>query len=217
MQQMDQHQCLDFDLPQEQRRAELAFDNLFNNGGGCMLGVLECRNHHGQTIVLKAFSSLKGGIRHIPGWVPHLLGERFFAEEVIPKQDEIKSLTSRMEQTEKGSPDWKSLFEKRKSMSQNLMSLMHQTYQLRNFRNESSSLPEAFEAEHGISGKVGQCCAPKLLVHAARSQLTPVGIAEFYWGDGTSASERTHMDFYPACKENCEPILGFILCGLEDK
>ena len=61
----------------------------------------------------------------------------------------------------------------------------------------------------------GDCCAPKLLDHAARNNLKPVGIAEFYWGPSNPSQTKKHGQFYPACRGKCEPILGHMLEGME--
>jgi tRNA pseudouridine32 synthase/23S rRNA pseudouridine746 synthase len=57
----------------------------------------------------------------------------------------------------------------------------------------------------------GDCCAPKLLADAARQDLTPLAIAEIFVGDTTMKKEG---EFYDACKDRCQPVLGFMLCGL---
>ena len=60
----------------------------------------------------------------------------------------------------------------------------------------------------------GDCCAPKLLQYAFLNQLTPIAIAEFWWGPSPKKQIRKHGYFYPACKSKCEPILGHMLTGL---
>jgi len=70
-----------------------------------------------------------------------------------------------------------------------------------------------------LSGNIptgaGECCAPKLLNYAALNGLKPVGLSEFYWGKENKSGTRQHKQFYPACVEKCQPILGFMLCGAE--
>ena len=39
-------------------------------------------------------------------------------------------------------------------------------------------------------------------------------MAEFWWGDSPKGEIRRHGQYYPACKHKCEPILGFMLQGL---
>lgn len=39
-------------------------------------------------------------------------------------------------------------------------------------------------------------------------------MAEFWWGDSPRTELRRHGYYYPACKSKCEPILQFMLQGL---
>jgi hypothetical protein len=98
---------------------------------------------------------------------------------------------------------------------------MQSLYCFHNFRGESRTLKDAFalgaSAKENITSGVGECCAPKLLNCAARSGLTPVGIAEFYWGGSNKSGSRKPGEFYPCCETRCQPILGFMLCGLNDE
>jgi tRNA pseudouridine32 synthase/23S rRNA pseudouridine746 synthase len=64
---------------------------------------------------------------------------------------------------------------------------------------------------------VGECCAPKLLNYAALNGLKPLGLSEFYWGKENKSGTRKHGEFYPACAEKCQPILGFMLCGIKER
>lgn len=77
-------------------------------------------------------------------------------------------------------------------------------------------IEEAFCEDKGIPTGTGDCCAPKLLNYAARNRLKPIGISEFFFGRENKSETRKHGEFYPSCKIKCEPILGFMLCGLED-
>jgi tRNA pseudouridine32 synthase/23S rRNA pseudouridine746 synthase len=70
------------------------------------------------------------------------------------------------------------------------------------FKNSSQGNPPA---------AAGECAAPKLLQFAFEYQLKPIAIAEFWWGSHTKNKEKTHKDFYPACKNRCRPILEFML------
>ena len=40
-------------------------------------------------------------------------------------------------------------------------------------------------------------------------------MAEFWWGDSPKGEIRRHGHYYPSCRHKCEPILGFMLQGLE--
>jgi tRNA pseudouridine32 synthase / 23S rRNA pseudouridine746 synthase len=138
------------------------------------------------------------------------------------------------------------LKQQRKTRSRQLQEQMHDAYRLMNFLGTSSSLRALMPA--GIPTGTGDCCAPKLLHYAASQRLTPIAMAEFWWGDGSSASltdqgrgdegtgrlgdwetekqvverSRNHQEskekfqgeFYGACMERCQPLMGFMLAGL---
>jgi tRNA pseudouridine32 synthase / 23S rRNA pseudouridine746 synthase len=95
---------------------------------------------------------------------------------------------------------------------------MHNAYQLMNFLGTSSSLRELMPA--GIPTGTGDCCAPKLLHYAASQGLKPIAMAEFWWGDGSvgvealGSKEKIQGEFYGACEERCQPLMGFMLAGL---
>lgn len=61
-------------------------------------------------------------------------------------------------------------------------------------------------------GGAGDCAAPKLLAAAYRAGLTPVALAEFWWGPPEAG--RLPGRFYPACRGKCGPLLPAMLTGL---
>ena len=62
---------------------------------------------------------------------------------------------------------------------------------------------------------VAQTTDDERLVEGLR-QRRLFGLAEFYWGRENRSGNRRHALFYPSCEEKCRPILGFMLCGLEE-
>ena len=64
-------------------------------------------------------------------------------------------------------------------------------------------------------GGTGDCCAPKLLQYAYQQGLKPVCMAEFWWGATTKTELRHHLNYYPACRGKCKPILTWMLQGLD--
>ena len=64
-------------------------------------------------------------------------------------------------------------------------------------------------------GGTGDCCAPKLLQYAYQQGLKPVCMAEFWWGATTRTELRHHLNYYPACRGKCKPILTWMLQGLD--
>jgi tRNA pseudouridine32 synthase/23S rRNA pseudouridine746 synthase len=105
------------------------------------------------------------------------------------------------------------LRKRRKTLSRNLQKQMHQLYSLKNFAGESQAIAQLLP--QGMPTGTGDCCAPKLLNYAATHHLTPLALAEFWWGKNTV--DKTVGEFYLACAERCQPILGFLLAGLEQK
>jgi tRNA pseudouridine32 synthase / 23S rRNA pseudouridine746 synthase len=111
------------------------------------------------------------------------------------------------------------LKQRRKLRSRQLQTQMHDAYRLMNFLGTSSSLRELMPA--GIPTGTGDCCAPKLLHYAASHQLKPIAMAEFWWGDGETGGlgdegtgRKIQGEFYGACVERCQPLMGFMLAGL---
>ena len=102
------------------------------------------------------------------------------------------------------------LKQQRKLRSREFQIQMHDAHRLMNFLGTSNSLRELMPA--GIPTGTGDCCAPKLLHHAASHQLKPIAMAEFWWGENNR--DKRQGEFYPACAERCQPLMGFMLSGL---
>ena len=64
-------------------------------------------------------------------------------------------------------------------------------------------------------GGTGDCCAPKLLQYAYQQGLKPLCMAEFWWGETTKTELRHHLNYYPACRGKCKPVLTWMLQGLD--
>jgi len=62
----------------------------------------------------------------------------------------------------------------------------------------------------------GDCCAPKLLHYAATHGLKPLAMAEFWWGTPSTQDHKISGEFYGACRDRCQPLMGFLLSGLEE-
>lgn len=107
--------------------------------------------------------------------------------------------------------------EKRRSDSEELQQWLFNNFKLLNARGEAKSLSKIFaDTSIGVppSG-TGECCAPKLL-HAAYQQcLTPMCMAEYWYGKAKGGEVRMHGRPYPACRGKCLPILSWMLNGLD--
>ncbi|MDH3349771.1 MAG: hypothetical protein OEM02_16915 [Desulfobulbaceae bacterium] len=186
---------------------------LFGPARGQMFGVLECEDDYGSVHVLRAFSGQYNGVWEVDGWVGPLLDVAGF-NAIVPEVDgEIKKLGRQIEQLVQGEQR-NQLIAQRRTLSRNLMKEIHGLYRLPNFRYDERLLGEVFGGP--IPTGTGDCCGPKLLNHAARNNLKPLSLAEFYWGKENRSGSKQHGSFYSSCKEKCGPIIGFMLCGIED-
>jgi tRNA pseudouridine32 synthase / 23S rRNA pseudouridine746 synthase len=103
------------------------------------------------------------------------------------------------------------LKQQRRDLSRQLQADLHAAYTLTNFAGESLSLNTFGPLPTGT----GDCCAPKLLHAAAQLGLKPLAIAEFWWGP--AQGDKQPGEFYGACAERCQPIMGFLLSGLSTR
>ena len=104
------------------------------------------------------------------------------------------------------------LKQQRKQLSRQLQTQMHAAYSLTNFYGKSQSLQQLFP--DGTPTGTGECCAPKLLHYAATHGLKPLAMAEFWWGN-SRVENKVQGEFYGACEERCQPLMGFLLSGLK--
>jgi len=194
----------------------LSLDYLYGPARGQMFGVLKYRDHRGVEGVLRAFSGQYNGLWHVPGWVGPILDAAEFARVIRFDEPRIKELTQRMGGLEVDDPLRLAMLAKRRELSRNLMERIFALYQLTNFNGRTSAMAEVFTGTAMPTG-TGECCAPKLLHHAAAHGLIPLGLAEFYVGRENRSATRRHGEFFAPCAEKCRPILGFLLCGLEER
>ena len=105
------------------------------------------------------------------------------------------------------------LKQRRKALSRQLQTQMHAVYSLTNFYGQSLSLQQLIPGGLMPTG-TGDCCAPKLLHYAATHSLKPLAMAEFWWGRPSADRDKVPGEFYGACTERCQPLMGFLLSGL---
>lgn len=106
---------------------------------------------------------------------------------------------------------------KRREKSALLQKWLFDQYQFLNINSEQKNLWHIFKEDLNITppAGAGDCAAPKLLQYAFQHNLKPIAMAEFWWGDSPASAIRKHLQFYPACRGKCEPILGHMLHGLK--
>lgn len=213
MQKLEAQKRIDLGKPSTVADPHFSTDYLFGEALGQMFGVLECENDQGEIVVLKAFSCQYNGVWNVEGWVPPVFDVKAYDQIMIPGDLTIKELGRKMEALTTGDEEHEELKRHRKHVSQSTMKEIQGLYHLQNFRGETMPLTEFFVNTKGPPTGAGDCCSPKLLNHAARHNLRPLGIAEFYWGKSNRSGTREHGCFYSSCVDKCVPILGFMLCG----
>ena len=214
--QLDRQKRLDFHLPPEQADPRFSTEYLFGEARGKMFGIMVCQRADGAVVAVKSFSGQYNGEWEIDGWAPPLFDLQQWHKVNDGPEKEIKTMGTRIEALAKGCPEAKDLVKERRKQSRNLMKAIHQLYRLHNFRSQCLSLAQAFTGTNGIPNGTADCCGPKLLNFAARNGLLPLGLAEFYYGRQNKQGTRIHGSFYPSCEDKCAPILGFMLCGLNE-
>ncbi|MDR6733260.1 RluA family pseudouridine synthase [Sphingobacterium sp. 2149] len=109
-----------------------------------------------------------------------------------------------------------SLKEERKIRSGNLQKQLFEQYNFRNAKGQYKNVVDVFQDFDNTTPPAGsgECAAPKLLQYAYENKMTPVALAEFWWGCSPASEIRRHKNYYPACRKKCEPILGYMLEGL---
>lgn len=122
-------------------------------------------------------------------------------------EDELNLLNDEITQLKK----------QRKKLSNNLQKKLFQQYQFLNQYGNEKNLQELFKDTlfQKPPAGAGDCAAPKLLQYAFQNNLTPISMAEFWWGAAPKSEIRQHQNFYPACQGKCQPILTHMLEGVE--
>ena len=107
--------------------------------------------------------------------------------------------------------------EERKRRSAALQRWLFEQFKVLNANGKEKSLLDIFAEYSGVipPGGAGECAAPKLLQYAYLNSLTPIAVAEFWVGESPLGEVRRDGCFYGACKSKCEPILGYMLQGLD--
>ena len=138
---------------------------------------------------------------------------------------ELKRLTRRLQQQVEQQKERLSLLdaqiealkEERRSRSAALQEWLFDNFIMLNARGESRPLTRIFNDYSGVvpPAGAGECAAPKLLQYAYSHSLRPLCMAEFWLGASPVGEVRRDGCFYGSCKGKCEPILSFMLQGLE--
>lgn len=111
----------------------------------------------------------------------------------------------------------KDLKEERKRLSAELQEWLFSRFVVYDACGNSKNLLQIFKEQRGClpPAGAGECAAPKLLQYAYLNKLTPLCMAEFWIGAPPSGELRRDGCYYGSCKGKCEPILNFMLGGLD--
>lgn len=128
-------------------------------------------------------------------------------------QQIIDNIKKQLAESDKKIADWK---KERKQRSQALQQRIFRNFVMLNARGESRNLCEIFAPTPQVlpPAGAGECAAPKLLQYAYIQGYKPLAMAEFWVGQSPKDEIRHDGHFYPSCKAKCEPILGWMLQGL---
>lgn len=129
-------------------------------------------------------------------------------------QQEIDTAKSRLDAIDNRIAQWKT---ERSKRSAALQERIFSHFIMLNASGESRDLCEIFAdtPQHTPPAGAGECAAPKLLQYAYINSYRPLAMAEFWVGNSPKEEIRRHGCFYPSCKAKCEPILGWMLQGLD--
>ena len=101
----------------------------------------------------------------------------------------------------------------RKSRSEALQTMLFDHFRVVDARQQPRSLLDIFAPtpQHLPPAGTGECAAPKLFHYAFTHSLTPLCVAEFWYGASPSGEVRRHGAYYPACRGKCKPLLDYML------
>ena len=185
---------------------------------GKMFGVLVVKTSTGEVGYLAAFSGNLAGSNHHDYFVPPVYDllnpDGYFKEE----EARISAINVMLNHTNDNNQEIiEALKEERKQRSIALQQWIFEQFRLRNARGKEQDIYSIFTqtAHRNPPAGTGECAAPKLLQYAYLNNLQPLVMAEFWWGDSPKGEIRHHGHYYPACRHKCEPILNFMLQGLQ--
>ncbi len=199
---------------------------LHEPGNGKMFGVLVVADVNGAIGYLRGFSGMINGQWHIDGWAPPTFDSSARDIVWVSGEAEMLAFADRRAALLASMPAdltsydarhtakaIRALDTTRTERSRVLMRQIQDSYHFTNARGEVRALRDLFAPGEPPAG-AGDCAAPKLLALAYRLNLTPLALAEFWWGAPAVTGDRREGVFYAACRGKCLPILTHMLDGL---
>lgn len=237
---IDEHGRFDFVEPTVNARFSL--DNVYasRTSGGKMLGVLLCSDG----TILRAFSGMLGGTWHCPGWAGPTATVTLEEAGPSARFQTIVDHVAAARDPKLGDVERARHRNMHRALSLELSAELASAVLLRSPRRRQGTRlsellppPSADGSTKRLPGGVGECAAPKLLNAAYERGLHPTGLAEIWheapaarvrgdhddvWTTRTRKNKkrdrrrRRHGSFHAACDERCAPILGHMLCDVDD-
>ena len=132
--------------------------------------------------------------------------KQYWLDLITAAQEKLTALTDEVDAVKN----------KRKKLSTRLQKKLFKQYHLLNSAGVEKDLIELFQdTRHPMPpAGTGDCAAPKLLQYAFMNNMTPLAMAEFWWGRAPKSEIRQHKKFYGACSGKCQPILAHMLEGM---
>lgn len=182
-----------------------------------------------RLVMIRAYSGQLCGVWNWPGWAPTLLDHTQVAAESWRVQYQLHRLSIKIKVLqqighESSSEELKQLRQNRTVLSRYHANTLRNHTFLYSLRGDSCRLSEWWPK---ASTGVGDCCAPKLLSYAARFNIRPNALAEFWLGvkpnsapakiiesltlNSARIDSSQVIDFYEACVSRCQPILPYLL------
>ena len=183
---------------------------------GKMLGVLLCADG----TILCAYSGVVNGLSDPDGYfVPPIYDLAAPDDFYLRKDAEISEINRKIGEIEaladvpNPHDTLTQLRQMRREMSITLQREIFSHFDVFSADGTYRNIVQIFaDAKRGLPpGGAGECAAPRLLQAAFKRGLTPVALAEFWYGRSPKGIRRRHGQVYPSCIEKCSPILSFML------
>lgn len=133
--------------------------------------------------------------------------QRAWQTKILEKETLLKIFTNKKA----------SYITERRTRSAALQQWLFRQFVMLNGRGEKRALLDIFKEYRGCipPAGAGECAGPKLMQYAYANSLYPLALAEFWVGKSPVGEVRRDGCFYGACKSKCEPILTYMLQGLD--
>lgn len=189
---------------------------------GKMFGVMVVQTEDGMVGYLFAFSGKLAGANKHSKFVPPVFDTLAEDGFLAPGMKELSRMSAVIKQLQLEQPigyetTLKQLKTDRKNYSITLQQQLFDHYFCLNQQGLAKSLHDIFNEASYKNPPAGaaECATPKLLQSAFQHNLKPLAVAEFWWGQSPKSNHWKHGEFYPCCKEKCEPILAHMLSGMK--